>query len=76
MRSENFGELRKAEVRRQPRKRTSGSVKLHSWVTTLGQQGTEPDLRVYAVVHRCEVVGLTFASLGKVVYRSLSASMS
>jgi len=64
MRSENFGELRKAEVRREPRKRTSGSVKLHSWVT-LGQQGAEPDLRVYAVAHRCEVVVLTFASLGE-----------
>ena len=45
--------------------RTSGSVQLHYWVTTLGQQGTEPDLRIYAVVHRCQVVGLTFASLGK-----------
>src|SRR5918993_4450807 len=45
--------------------RTSGSVKLHSWVTTLGQQGTEPDLRMYAVVHRCEVVVLTFAALGE-----------
>ena len=37
-----------------PHGRSSGSVKLHSWVTTLGQQGTEPDLRIYAVVHRCE----------------------
>src|SRR5215208_4947047 len=44
---------------------TSGSVKLHSWVTTLGQQGTEPYLRIYAVVHRREVVGLTFASFGE-----------
>jgi hypothetical protein len=31
-----------------------GSVKVHPWVITLGQQGTEPDLRIYAVVHRCE----------------------
>src|SRR5215208_4250189 len=58
----NFGELRKGEVRRTHHRRISGSVKLHSWVTTLGQQGTEPDLRIYAVVHRREVVVLKFAS--------------
>ena len=40
-------------------------MKLHSLVTTLGQQDTESDLRIYAVVHRCEVVVLTFASLGE-----------
>src|SRR5215208_4245757 len=50
----NFLELRTREVRRKPHRRTSGSVKLHSWVTALGQQGTEPDLRIYAVAHRCE----------------------
>src|SRR5919107_2173462 len=50
---------------RMPHGRSSGSVKLHSWVTTLGQQGTEPDLRVYAVPHRCEVVVLAFAALGE-----------
>ena len=52
----NFLELRKAEVQlwRVHHGRTSGPVKLHSWVTTLGQQGTEPDLRIYAGVHRCE----------------------
>src|SRR5215211_8336904 len=37
----NFRELRHGEVRRIHHRRTSGSVKLHSWVTTLGQQGTE-----------------------------------
>src|ERR671910_3664262 len=58
-------ELRKDEVRRTHHRRTSGSVKLHSWVTTLGQQGTEPDLRTYAVVHRCEVVVLEFASFSE-----------
>ena|SRR5215208_1047826 len=31
----------------------------------MDQQGTEPDLRIYAVVHRCEVVVLEFASLGE-----------
>ena len=46
-----------------PHGRSSGSVKLHSRVITLGQQGTEPDLRIYAVVHRYEVVVLTFAAL-------------
>src|ERR687890_828697 len=61
----NFGELRKGEVRRTHHRRISGSVRLHSWVTTLGQQGTEPDLRIYAVVHRCQVVVLTFAALGE-----------
>ena len=57
-----FVELRYGEVRRTHHRRISGSVKLHSWVTTLGQQGTEPDLRIYAVVHRREVVVLEFAS--------------
>src|SRR5215213_4892335 len=33
--------------------------------TTLAQQGAEPDLRIYAVVHRREVVVLTFAALGE-----------
>jgi hypothetical protein len=37
----NFRELRKGEVRRIHHGRTSGSVKVHCWVTTLGQQGTE-----------------------------------
>src|SRR5919107_1539117 len=37
----NFVELRHGEVRRTHHRRTSGSVKLHSWVTTLGQQDTE-----------------------------------
>jgi hypothetical protein len=37
----NFRELRKAEVRRIHHGRTSGSVKVHSWVTTLSQQGKE-----------------------------------
>src|SRR5687767_15874730 len=37
----NFLERRYGEVRRTHHRRTSGSVKLHSWVTTLGQQGTE-----------------------------------
>src|SRR5215213_6118134 len=37
----NFRELRKGEVRRTHHRRASGSVKLHSRVTTLGQQGTE-----------------------------------
>jgi hypothetical protein len=45
--------------------RTSGSVKLHSSITALGQQGTEPDLRIYAVVHRCEVVVHKFASFSE-----------
>src|SRR5829696_3839672 len=58
----NFREWRKDQLRRIHHGRTSGSLKLHSWVTTLGQQGTEPDLRIYAVVHRCEVVVLEFAS--------------
>jgi hypothetical protein len=39
----NFLELRKAEVRRTRHMRTSGAVELHSWVTTLGQQGTEAE---------------------------------
>src|SRR5215204_462839 len=42
------------ELRRISHRRPSGSVKLHSWITVLGQQGAEPDLRMYAVVHRCE----------------------
>jgi hypothetical protein len=37
----NFGELRQCEVRSLHHGRTSGSVKLHSWVTAFGQQGTE-----------------------------------
>src|SRR5215208_1459250 len=39
----NFRELRKPEVQlwRVHHGQPSGSVKLHSWVTTLGQQGTE-----------------------------------
>jgi hypothetical protein len=37
----NFVELRKGEVSRMHHAPTSGSVNLHSWVTTLGQQGTE-----------------------------------
>jgi hypothetical protein len=37
----NFVELRYGEVRRMHHAPTSGSVKLHSWVTTLGQHGTE-----------------------------------
>jgi hypothetical protein len=32
---------------------------------SFGQQGTEPDLRIYAVVHRCEVVVLEFASFSE-----------
>src|SRR4029453_9545782 len=48
-----------------PHGRSSGAVKLHSWVTTLGQQGTEPDLRIYAVVHRCELVMLELSSVSK-----------
>jgi hypothetical protein len=39
--SANFGELRKGEVRRIHHGRTSGSVKVHSWIITLGQQCTE-----------------------------------
>jgi hypothetical protein len=39
----NFGELRQREVRRINQWRTSGSVKVHSWVTAFGQQGTEPE---------------------------------
>jgi hypothetical protein len=39
----NLGELRHGEVHRTRHRRTSGSVKLHSWVTTLGQQGTEAE---------------------------------
>jgi hypothetical protein len=35
---------------------------LNCFDAALGQQGTEPDLRIYAVVHRCEVVMLEFAS--------------
>src|SRR5215218_5921893 len=31
----------------------------------VGYEGAEPDLRIYAVVHRCEVVVLTFAALGE-----------
>src|SRR5215210_7493340 len=37
----NFVELRLDEVRRIHHGRNSDSVKLHSWLTTLGQQGTE-----------------------------------
>jgi hypothetical protein len=39
----NFLELRSCEVRRMHPGRTSGSVKLHSWITALGQQGTEAE---------------------------------
>jgi hypothetical protein len=41
----NFRELRKPEVQlwRVHRGRTSGSVKLHSWVTAFGQQGAEAE---------------------------------
>ena len=38
-----FRELRQSEVRRTRHRRTSGSVKLHSWVTAFGQQGTEAE---------------------------------
>src|SRR5215212_4983407 len=31
----------------------------------VGYEGAEPDLRIYAVVHRREVVVLTFAALGE-----------
>ena len=41
LRMTNFVELRKGEVSRMHHAPTSGSVKLHSCVTTLGQQGTE-----------------------------------
>src|SRR3712207_1516071 len=49
-----FRERRKPEVQlwRVHHGRTSGSVELHSWVATLGQQGTEPWLRV-CVVSKC-----------------------
>src|SRR5215213_7929118 len=39
----NFRELRQSEVRRTRHRRTSGSVKVHSWVTAFGQQGTEAE---------------------------------
>ena len=41
----NFLELHNGEVRRKHRRRTPGSVKLRSWVTVLGQQGTEAERR-------------------------------
>src|SRR5215211_6140671 len=50
----NFLKLRTREVRREPHRRTSGTVKLHSWVTAIGQQGTEAETR------RLGVLGLTY----------------
>jgi hypothetical protein len=41
----NFGELRACDVPRMHHALTSGSVKLHSWVTVLGQQRTEAEPR-------------------------------
>jgi hypothetical protein len=45
----NFGERRTREVRREPHRRASGSVKLHSWVTALGQQGTKTYAEYFCV---------------------------
>jgi hypothetical protein len=45
----NFGERRTCEVRRKPPRRASGSVKLHSWVTALGQQGTKAYAECFCV---------------------------
>src|SRR5215216_3430940 len=39
----NFLQLRTREVQREPDRRTSGSVKLQSSVTALGQQGTKAE---------------------------------
>src|SRR5215218_8451758 len=41
--SQTAVELRHGEVRRIHHGRTSGSVKLHSWISALGQQGTEAE---------------------------------
>ena len=50
----NVIELRTREVLREPDRRTSGSVKLHTWVTALGQQGTKAEpgrLGVFRLTH-------------------------
>jgi hypothetical protein len=40
----------------------SGPLQRQTLGAALGQNGTEPDLGIYAVVHRCEVVVLKFDS--------------
>jgi hypothetical protein len=59
LRITNFLELRKAEVRRTHHRGTSGSVKVHSWVTTLGQQGTEVQNRRSSTLGCISVVSLS-----------------
>jgi hypothetical protein len=59
-----------------PHGRSSGAVKLHSWVTTLGQQGTEPDLRIYAVVHRCERIRAILQTRDRALYALAHSSRS
>src|SRR5215208_3467446 len=50
----NFLELRYGEVRSLHHARTSDNVKLHSWISALGQQGTQ------AESGRLGVLGLTY----------------
>jgi len=65
-----------SEGRRTRHRRTSGAVKLHSWVTALGQQGTEPDLRIYAVVHRCEGIHAVLQRALRALYALANSNRS